>query len=62
VSQESYNVLTTWALDGASLKILKKSFDQRWGEERQSLVASWDALRGGRPGPARIPTLRPPLD
>jgi hypothetical protein len=69
VAQESYNVLTTWALDNASLKTLKKSFNQRWGEEEANLIASWNALRAGRPGPAcpppgqaRIPTLRPPLD
>ncbi len=70
VPQESYNVLTTWALDDESLDTLKRSFNRRWREEEPNMAASWNALRAGRPAPdglpgsgvARIPRLRPPLD
>ena len=70
VPQESYNVLTTWALDNESLKTLTRSFERRWQQEQPNMVASWKALQAGRPAPdglpatgqARIPKLRPPLD
>jgi len=63
VPQESYNVLTTWALDRGSQEVLKASFDERWPAERENLHASWRALkREEKPPRPLIARLRPPLD
>lgn len=65
-----YNVLTTWALDGGSLRYLHGSFDQRWAVEVKNLARGWDQLlqsprAAPRPPSAPSPYIdrrRPPLD
>jgi hypothetical protein len=40
VSRESYNVLTSWALDEDSILKLGNSFETRWDQEKQNLAQS----------------------
>jgi hypothetical protein len=63
VPRDSHNVLTTWALDRTSRETLEDSFDQRWGVERENLLAAWRALESGEEPPeSMIARRRPPLD
>jgi predicted acylesterase/phospholipase RssA len=63
IPRDSYNVLTTWALDQGSLDQLDKSFGERWKIEKEHLEQSWIQLT--QPAPAHKPYIdrrRPPLD
>ncbi|HEX6862467.1 MAG TPA: patatin-like phospholipase family protein, partial [Thermoanaerobaculia bacterium] len=63
ISRESYNVLTSWALDGDSIQRLGNSFEQRWSSEEPILRQAWTALKSKADrGKPIISTQRPPLD
>lgn len=64
ISRESYNVLTSWALDGDSIAKLGRSFEERWNQERPVLARAWNRLTGKEPGDGKplVSTRRPPLD
>ena len=64
ISRESYNVLTSWALDEDSISNLGGSFDWSWGNEKNDLIRAWDILTRRVPGNGEpiISTRRPPLD
>lgn len=64
VPRQSYNVLTSWALDKRSHERLLSSFERRWDEERKLLDASWRILhdRAQRGDHRLVTRRRPPLD
>ncbi len=64
ISRESYNVLTSWALDEDSISNLGDSFEWSWGKERVDLMRAWHVLTGTEAGNGKpiISTQRPPLD
>jgi predicted acylesterase/phospholipase RssA len=64
VPLESFNVLTSWALDRRSIENLHGSFRQRWNEEKPALEASWRILhdRAQRGDHRLVAKRRPPLD
>jgi hypothetical protein len=63
ISKESYNVLTSWALDGDSIRKLGESFEERWDAEESTLVRAWTALKSkADSGKPILSTQRPPLD
>jgi hypothetical protein len=64
VSKESYNVLTSWALDEDSIRTMGKSFETRWRQQKKSLGEAWEVLTRTRPGNGKpiLATRRPPLD
>lgn len=63
IPRESYNVLTSWALDEDSIKKLHDSFERRWQAEESLLNQAWTVLKSQRDtGKPIISTRRPPLD
>ncbi len=63
IPRESYNVMTTWALDKASLDLLKTSFEHSWKERKNQLRTVWQALKSGSQTEEwMIDRRRPPMD
>jgi len=67
IELQSYNVMTTWALDKDSIESLKLQFketEKRWKEKKQEIKENWRILTGQctrLPEPT-IDSRRPPLD
>ena len=64
IELESYNVMTTWALDDESLEKLHASFDSRWEEKKNEIQKKWQSLlsKDSDKTGQLIDRRRPPLD
>lgn len=64
IELESYNVMTTWALDDDSLATLHASFDKRWEKKKKEILKKWQHLRSRSSDEdgQLIDRRRPPMD
>lgn len=64
IELESYNVMTTWALDNDSLGKLRASFDKRWNDKKDEILDKWKVLKSqvADKSSELIERRRPPMD